>query len=298
MKLARRIDLFMGFLVIVALVMLAAPSWAGGDRDNDCNGHGNCNDIDITEGGAGGDGGEGGHGGEGGAGGDGGQADADSSASTGPIDNASAGGSANVSTKNESTSLVLQGARDTADCFTKVTIGAEGFGIGFSRSDPYCKKVRLIARNIDRGNYEAAARLECTLPEWEEVYGHKRVFQRNSDQFEPGYQDCLDALTFTEEDLGAVTLPAAQYEELVAQAVQGEELEEYVEQQEYRYAQQQNAIESVRQEHEADAAELERLKREAAALREAEESRAAKRKAALAALDEDDDDDSGPESDN
>jgi hypothetical protein len=113
------------------------------------------------------------------------------------------GGSANVSTSSENNSIVLTGARDSAACFTKMGVGAEGFGIFWSRSDPYCKKVRLIARHIDNGNFEAAARLECTLKEWKDVYGHKRVD-------DPGYSQCMEDLVVTPPPQ---PLPVSDYEE-------------------------------------------------------------------------------------
>ncbi len=98
-------------------------------------------------------------------------AESSSDATGGNATGGTATGSATVNTSSENTSLVLTGARDTAPCFTKITIGAEGFGIGFSRSDAFCKKVRLISRQIESRNFDAAARLECTLKEWKEVYG-------------------------------------------------------------------------------------------------------------------------------
>lgn len=64
----------------------------------------------------------------------------------------------------------------------------------------------------------------------------------------------------------------AEYDELYAQAVQKEELESYIEEQEYRYAQQQNQLK-------ANDAELARLKAEAEALRKEQEAAAARRAA-------------------
>jgi len=82
-----------------------------------------------------------------------------------------------------------------------------------------------------------------------------------------------------------------EYNEMVVAQVSKEELEDLAEQQEYRYAQQQTLIESLKADHEDKQAELERLKREAARLRaeqkEKEEADAARRAAALKALSKD-----------
>jgi hypothetical protein len=79
-----------------------------------------------------------------------------------------------------------------------------------------------------------------------------------------------------------------EYNQLTMAQVSKEELEDLAEQQEYRYAQQQNLINSLKAEHEDKQAELERLKREAARLRaeqkKQEEDDAARRAAALKAL--------------
>jgi len=184
-----------------------------------------------------------------------------------------AGGVSTVQTKNESTSLVLTGARDTAPCFTKVTIGAEGFGIGFSRSDPYCKKVRRVAAHLVLENWGAAARLECTLKVWREVYGRDAEL-------------CFDDLyagpdeTPTPPQLGGLYDQAAQSGDFVVAQVEQEEFEaakqeaaEQHEQVEYRVSQQQNKIDSLEQNEAELRREVERLREEAAAKAAADEAR-------------------------
>jgi len=88
-----------------------------------------------------------------------------------------------------------------------------------------------------------------------------------------------------------VQLSDAEYDELMMAQVSKEELEEIAEQSEYRYAQQQNQIESLKADHEDKDAEIERLKREAARLRaeqkKQEELDAARRAAALKAISKD-----------
>ena len=94
---------------------------------------------------------------------------------------------------------------------------------------------------------------------------------------------CLDDLTPSEEvpvPTGSMLLPVDEYDELLAQAANAEEVEEFVEQAEYRYAQQTNKLE-------AQDEELERLKREAAELKaaqKADEERVETRQQALTAL--------------
>lgn len=234
--------LVLALIVLLVLFLIGPPAaWASGDDDDDCrDAHSQC----------------GHNGGAGGAGGEGGEANAD--ASTGAIDNQSQGGGATVNTRSENTSLVLSGARDTADCFTKIGIGAEGFGVFWSRSDPFCKKVRLIASHIDRGNLAAAARLECTLKEWGEVYGHSRPRNKDGSRTE-GYQQCLDDLDMTEPT--GVTMTHDEYHELTMTQVSQEEYQEQAELVEYRYAQQQELIEDLEEEVAKDDAEIRALKK-------------------------------------
>jgi hypothetical protein len=71
---------------------------------------------------------------------------------------------------------------------------------------------------------------------------------------------------------GTVLIYADELEELELMAQSSEEVEDHLEQAEYRYAQQQNQIDALEAEHEEDAAEIERLKQEAAALRERQEA--------------------------
>lgn len=189
------------------------------------------------------------------------ESNADANAVSDSTSAGGAGGSSTVNTKSENNSIVLTGARDTAECFTKVTIGAEGFGIGFSRKDKYCRKVRLVARQIELGNYDAAAKLECTLPEWKEVFDDK--------------DECYEALLY--ENMESNT---GEYDGVVAQVSQ----EEYYAQQEILTEQAELAIDKAAQAEALaaeQAAEIERLKREAA---KREREREAAKKAALAAL--------------
>jgi hypothetical protein len=71
---------------------------------------------------------------------------------------------------------------------------------------------------------------------------------------------------------GMVLVYEDELEELQLMAENSEDYEEHIEQTEYRYAQQQNQIDALQREHENDEAEIERLKQEAAALRERQEA--------------------------
>ena len=71
---------------------------------------------------------------------------------------------------------------------------------------------------------------------------------------------------------GKMLVDESEYEELVIVAQNSEEVEDHFEQAEYRYAQQQNQIDALQQDHADDEAEIERLKQEAAALRERQEA--------------------------
>lgn len=73
---------------------------------------------------------------------------------------------------------------------------------------------------------------------------------------------------------GQVIIPEDEYESLLLAQVQQEELDEQRELAEYRYAQQQNLIDALQEDHEDDQAEIDRLKREAAELRAAQEAEA------------------------
>ncbi len=254
MKLWLKIPTAFYWIILLAFVVfLASPIWAS--DDDDCR-YG-CDDDAATT-----------------------TAESDSTASADAIAEADAnatgeggagglGGASTVNTKTESTSLVLTGARDTAPCFTKVTIGAEGFGIGWSRSDAYCKKVRRIGAHLVLENWNAAARLECTLGVWRDVYG------RDADE-------CFaDLYAGPEESPAAPELTGLynQNAQMVAQVEQEEfeAVKQQAQQQheavEYRQTQQQNKIDSLEQREAELRREVERLREEAAAKAAADEAR-------------------------
>ena len=76
---------------------------------------------------------------------------------------------------------------------------------------------------------------------------------------------------------GMIQLTASEYDGLMLMADNSEQMEDYAEQAEYRYAQQQSLIEDLQRGHDDDDAEIERLKQEAAALRASDKEGAARR---------------------
>lgn len=213
--------------------------------------------VDGGSGGMGGAGGDGGDGGMGGAGGTGGSV-GDLSAHSGSD---ATGGNSTV--RSENRQIYLGAARDTADCFTKIQVGADGFGVGFSRSDAYCKKVRRIQFFIDHERFVPAARLECTLVEWKKVYGKDK--ERCHDELYVGPGTFADPTPI-------VVASDDRYEEIRKALRASEEEREQVE---YRQSQQETLIES-------QAEALAKVRAEAIRLRKAEEARKAAEAAAKA----------------
>lgn len=292
MKLARKVDLWMGFLVIVALIMLAAPSWAGDKpkhSDPDCNGVGNCNDIDIevTEGGTG----------YGGRGGQGGASDASSDASANADAAADAAATANSDATGGSVGdITIEG--DTIPADTTHRLDAEikntpdivtitpGSGddckahIGFSASVPgigtglniplpgkECRKLKAYDRAIAMRQWRAAEIMFCSLKEVKK-------------EFKDFGLNCTDVLTLhitplptPEPTAGSVSISEDEYELLLMAQQQTEEFEEQQEMVADKFAQYDSLIEEREKQHADDDAEIERLKREAAALRAAEDDR-------------------------
>ena len=78
---------------------------------------------------------------------------------------------------------------------------------------------------------------------------------------------------------GFIAVPQEEYDNLLMAQVQQEELDEAIEQTEYRFAQQQNLIEELKEDHADDDEELERLRREVAAQKKQMEEEAARRAA-------------------
>ena len=261
MRIERKIGLFLAGLLILATVLLAAPVWSSENyRGNDCNGKGNCNEIDI-DGGAGGQGGEGGDGGEGGAGGAGG-----SSVST-------AGASASASLVNEAAEIpantthkldarientpdivtITPGSGDS--CKAHIGFGASIPGLGTSLNIPLpgkeCRKLKAYDRLMAADQFQAAEIIFCSLKEVRT-------------EFKAVGLACIEVLTLyvvPGPEPVAVTMSYAEYDELIAQAASAEQVEEYAQQSEDRYVQQQSLIEDLEREHKNDDAQIIALKK-------------------------------------
>lgn len=275
----------MGFLVIVALIMLSAPAWASGSND-DCNGVGNCNDIDIdvNEGGDG-------YGGEGGAGGN---ADSDADASANSNSTSSAGAEAGASVINNITGdtipadtthrakitientpdivTITPGSGDT--CKAHIGFGVSVPGLGTSMNIPLpgkeCRKLKAYDRAIAMRQWQAAEIMFCSLKEVKA-------------EFKSFGLVCVDILTLHLHRLTPdpepvtttkkISITEAEYNGLLLAQVQAEDYEEQQKMVVDKFAQYDNLIEERERQIAEDDAEIEKLKREAAALRALEEKR-------------------------
>ncbi len=291
MTMVRRTTFFIGFCLLVCLVLLSAPLWASGSND-DCNGVGNCNDIDIdvNEGGDG-------YGGEGGTGGNA-DSDANSSADADAAADAAAAAEANAEggsvgdinitgdtipadtthrakIKIENTPdivTITPGSGDT--CKAHIGFGVAIPGLGTSMNIPLpgkeCRKLKAYDRAIAMRQWQAAEIMFCSLKEVKAEFKEFGLV-------------CVDILTLHLHRLTPDPAPATttnnvsigqdEYELLLMAQQQTEEFEEQQKMVADKFAQYDNLIEERQAEHERDDAEIERLKREAAALRAAEEER-------------------------
>lgn len=292
------------WVIAIGWFIWAADAVAGGGSRGDCNGEVNCNELDIDveggrggHGGSGGDGGQGGSGGHGGSGGEGGEAaaaaeaSAGAEASTGPIDNHSGGGNATVSTESNNTNVVLVPNNNTAGCLRVWGLafgnGDGAASLGIPTRDKACDYEAAADDAAATGDHDIAWFWRC----------HKRSlysqFKDRGEDTDTAVLQCFQRMTemlgvpigaTDEPPPGQILVAEEEYSELLAQAETAEAVEEFAEQTEYRIAQQQNLIDSLQDDHEADQLEIERLKREAAALRaaqEADEERVEQRQMAL-----------------
>lgn len=117
-------------------------------------------------------------------------------------------------------------------------------------------------------------------------FGDDRPMRLDFSHIAPAAAPAPEPVLAAEDDV--VYVSQEEYDQMIMAQVSKEELEELAELNEYRYAQQQNLIESLKADHDDKEAQIERLKREAARLRaeqkEQEERDAARRAAALKAL--------------
>lgn len=245
MRLSNKVNWVLAALLILALFALAAPSWASGyDRDDDSDSDGDSGDIIGGDGGDGGAGGDGGHGGSGGEGGDGYGGDATGGdASVGDITvNNITEIPANTTHKAriENTPDIVTITPGSGDsCKAHIGFGVSIPGLGTSMNIPLpgkeCRKLKAYDRAMAAEQWQAAEIMFCSF---KEVKAEFRSFGL----------DCIDVLTLYAppgpKPVG-VTMTYAEYDDLLAQAASAEQIEEYTELVEYRYAQQQSLIEAL-----------------------------------------------------
>lgn len=149
-----------------------------------------------------------------------------------------------------------------------------GLGTGLTIPLPgrECRKLKYYDRMISLGDTNAAEIIFCGLKDIEREFKELGLNCRAT----------LSIHVVLPEPTGQVTIDENEYNMLLISQVQQEELDEYAEQAEFRYAQQQSLIEELQDEikdHDAEAADVELLKQEVA---DRAETRAAVRKKMLA----------------
>ncbi len=299
----------MGFLVIVALILVIAPVWASDDDDDSdgnggsCNGIANCNTHNDGGDGYGGDGygGEGGDGGTGtgygGEGGEGGDADASSNSESEANSTSSAGAEAGASVINNITGdtipadtthrakITIENTPDIVTitpasgdtCKAHIGFGVSIPGLGTSMNIPLpgkeCRKLKAYDRAIAMRQWRAAEIMFCALKEVKAEFKEHGLV-------------CVDILTLHLHPLtpdpkpdnprptaGKVVITEDEYHGLLLAQVQAEDYEKQQQMVADKFAQYDSLIEERQAEHERDDAEIERLKYEAAALRKLEQER-------------------------
>lgn len=207
---------------------------------------------------------EGGQGGAGGEGGAGGAADA-----VATNEGIEVGGDSYHSESNN-TNVVLVPNNNTSNCMRVwgISFGThEGAaGLGLPTRDASCDFEQAADDAAATGSHKIAWWWRCQK---KNLY---KTFQVNRSAAEAKLA-CWNSMVemIAPETTGQVLIPEEEYENLLLAQVQQEEVERVQD----KLIQQQTLIESLKEElddHEADAEELERLKREAARLRAAQEA--------------------------
>lgn len=186
--------------------------------------------------------------------------------------------------ENNSTNVVLVPNNNTSGCMRVYGLsfgngeGAGAFGAPF----------RDKACDFEQAADDAAAMGEHDIAWWWRC--HKKnlysTFKGKGETKEMAQLQCWNSMMELLVPTGHVVIEADEYDQLMAQSVQQEEFNEAVEQAEYRYAQQQNLLEELEDDHEEKERELERLKREAAALRKEQEQDESRRQRVLKQLED------------
>lgn len=212
-------------------------------------------------------------GGAGGQGGDGGHAEAGATASNSGV--SLEGGDTSFHSESNNTNVVLVPNNNTENCLRVwgLSFGRDGTagGIGVPTRSKACDFEQAADDAAAQGNHRLAWYWRC----------HKKnlykTFQSKGEADEAAIVQCYNEmwqLLAPEPDptpVGYQLVSDDEYEELLMAQVQQEEIELL----EDRYAQQQSLIEELQDEiaeHDMEQADIERLKREAASLRAAQEA--------------------------
>lgn len=220
------------------------------------------------------EGGQGGHGGQGGTGGD-----AQSSATATNSGVNLSGGDTSFHSESNNTNVVLVPNNNTENCLRVWGLSwgnsSGAGGIGVPQRSAACDYEQAADDAAALGNHKMAWYWRCHK---KNIY---KPFRKGNRTAPEAIRACFDEMS-TLLDMqdpepvptGSVIITEDEYDSLLMAQVQQEELEQL----EDRYAQQQSLIEELQDEiedHDLEQAEIERLKREAAELRRAQEARKA-----------------------
>ena len=192
------------------------------------------------------------------------------------------GGDTNFNSESTNTNVVVVPNNNTANCMRVFGLsfgnGDGAGGLGYPHRDKACDFEQAADDAAAIGNHKIAWWWRC----------HKKnllkTFKTKDMSDEMAQLSCwnsmMDMLSVPGSDdplpAGQVIIPESEYQELMLAQVQQEDLELLEE----RYAQQQNLIDALQEEvaeHDSEQEEIDRLKRESAKLRAAQEAEEKKR---------------------
>jgi len=177
---------------------------------------------------------------------------------------------------------ITPGSGDTCKAHIGANLSLPGLGTGLTIPLPgrECRKLKYYDRMITLGDTNAAEIIFCGLKDIKAEFKQLGL-------------DCRETVSIhvvPPEPTGQVLVDEDEYNSLLMSQVQQEELDEYAEQAEFRYAQQQSLIDELQDDADDDDVEIEQLKK---AVADRAATRAAVREKMLAKKEAKDD---GPES--
>jgi hypothetical protein len=192
------------------------------------------------------------------------------------------GGDTNFNSESNNTNVVVVPNNNTANCMRVFGIsfgsGDGAAGIGYPHRDKSCDFEQAADDAAATGNHKIAWWWRCHK---KALYQTFRTSGSSNEQAKLAcWNSMMEMLSIPGSDepvpAGQVIIPEDEYETLMMAQVQQEDLELLEE----RYAQQQSLIEELKEEvaeHDSEQEEIDRLKREAAKLRAAQEAQEKKR---------------------